>query len=82
MFLEEARLTIKMNPEYTLPEFNQMFKKWVNWYNTEKPHRSLRGNNPPSKRYFNTENRIIRPLKANVNWKRWLYELERGKVNK
>jgi transposase InsO family protein len=82
MFLTEARHKIKLNSHYTLTEFNQMFKNWVNWYNTEKPHRSLPGNNPPIKRYLNTEDRVFRPLKINVNWTRWLHELEMRKVNK
>jgi len=82
MFLGEARFKVKQNPDYTLTDFNQIFKNWVDWYNTEKPHRSLLGNNPPIKRYFNTEDRIFRPLQANVNWKRWLHEIEHRKVNK
>lgn len=82
MFLTEARLNVKINPQYTLTEFNHMFKNWVNWYNTEKPHRSLPRNNPPIKRYLNTEDRVFRPLKVNVNWTRWLHELEMRKVNK
>lgn len=82
MFLGEARFKVKNDPSYTLSDLNLMFKKWVDWYNTEKPHRSLPGNNPPVKRYFDTEHRIFRPLKANVNWKRWLHEIEQRKVSK
>ena len=82
MFLGEARLKINQNPDYSLTDFNQLFKNWVDWYNTEKPHRSLPGNTPPLKRYFNTEDRIFRPLRANVNWERWLHEIEQRKVNK
>ena len=40
MFLGEARFKVKQIPDYTLTEFNQIFKNWVDWYNTEKPHRS------------------------------------------
>jgi len=82
MFLVEGRLKVNNNPNTTLAEFNQMFKEWVNWYNTEKPHRSLSGNCAPIKRFLETENRIFRPLKAKVNWSRWLHEVEKRKVNK
>ncbi len=82
MFLGEARFKVKYNSNYTLTDFNQIFKNWVEWYNTEKPHRSLPGNKPPIKRYLDTEDRIFRPLQANVNWKRWLHEIEQRKVNK
>jgi transposase InsO family protein len=82
MFLGEARFKVKQNPDYTLTDFNQIFKNWVEWYNTEKPHRSMPGNNPPIKRYFDTEDRFFRPLQANVNWNRWLHEIEQRKVNK
>lgn len=82
MFLMEARLKVKNNPHYSLTEFNHLFENWVKWYNTEKSHRSLPGNNPPIKRYLNTGDRIFRPLKIKVNWTRWLHELEMRKVNK
>lgn len=82
MFLGEARFKVKHNSDYTLTDFNQIFKNWVEWYNTEKPHRSLLGYKPPIKRYLDTEDRIFRPLQANVNWKRWLHEIEQRKVNK
>jgi len=68
MFLGEARLKLKTNPNTTLTNFNQMFKNWMNWYNTEKPHRSLPGNSSPVKRFLETEGHIFRPLKAKVNW--------------
>ena len=55
MFLGEARFKVKQNPNYTLTDFNQSFKNWVDWYNIEKSHRSLPRNNPPIKRYFDTE---------------------------
>jgi transposase InsO family protein len=82
MFLGEARFIIKQHTNYTLTDFNQLFKDWVDWYNTKKPHRSLPGNSPPIKRFLDTENRIFRPLQAKVNWKRWLHEIEQRKVNK
>jgi len=80
MFLGEARFQVKHNPACSLTEFNQIFKNWVDWYNTEKPHRSLPGNHPPLKRFFHTESRIFRPLQAKVNWQRWLHEIELRKV--
>lgn len=70
MFLGEARFKVKNNPSYTLMDFNQMLKEWVDWYNTEKPHRSLPGKCAPVKRYLDVKDRIFRPLKANVNWTR------------
>jgi len=82
MFLGEARFEVKWNPGYILTDFNQMFKKWVDWYNTEKSHRSLPKNCPPAKRFLEAEDRIFRPLQANINWDRWLYEVEQRKVNK
>lgn len=44
MFLGEARFKVKNNPSCTLTDFNQMLKEWVDWYNTEKSHRSYREN--------------------------------------
>lgn len=82
MFLGEARLKVKITPSFTLTDFNQMFNNWVNWYNTEKPHRSLPGNCPPTKRFLETEDRVFKPLQAKVNWKRWLHEVEQRKVTK
>jgi len=82
MFLGEARFKVKQNPTSTLSEFNQMFKEWVDWYNTEKPHRSLPGNCAPQKRFLGMNDRIFRPLKVKVNWNRWLHEMEQRKVTK
>jgi len=82
MFLGEARKEVKTNPSSTLTEFNQMFKEWVEWYNTEKPHRSLPRNNPPIKRFLKSEHRIFRSLQAKVNWNRWLHEIVERKVTK
>ena len=82
MFLIEARFHVKNNPECTLADFNQMLEDWVSWYNTEKPHRNLPNKWPPAKIFFETEDRIFRPLLAKVNWNQWLHELEQRKVNK
>lgn len=82
MFLVEARIEVKNNSACTLSEFNLMFKTWVEWYNKEKPHRSLLGSSPPGTRYLETEDRVFRPLQAKVNWKRWLCEVEQRRVTK
>jgi putative transposase len=82
MFLGEARLHVKSYSKCTLTDFNKMFKEWVNWYNLEKPHRSLPGNRPPIKRFLDTDGRVFKPLVATVNWNRWLHEVEERKVNK
>jgi len=82
MFLIEARHSVKKNPQYTLADFNQTFKKWVNWYNTKKPHRSLPNRGYPAKNFFEIEDRIFRPLQVEVNWDKWIYELSQRKVNK
>ncbi|KKL09013.1 hypothetical protein LCGC14_2570110, partial [marine sediment metagenome] len=82
MFLIEARFFVKHNPECTLAKFNQMLEEWVKWYNSEKPHRNLPNKCPPAKIFFETEERIFRPLQAKVNWNRWLHELAQRKVNK
>ncbi|MBN2396616.1 MAG: DDE-type integrase/transposase/recombinase [Candidatus Atribacteria bacterium] len=82
MFLIEARFFIKNNPESTLADLNRMLEEWVKWYNNEKSHRSLPNKCRPAKIFFETEDRIFRPLQANVNWNRWLHELTQRKVNK
>jgi transposase InsO family protein len=82
MFLVEARHKVKTEPKWTLTEFNQMFSMWVDWYNTEKRHNGLPEKRPPAEIYFNTKDRIFRPLHAEVSWKKWLYEVETRKVSK
>ena len=82
MFLVEARNQVKNESNSSLADFNQKFKKWVDWYNNEKTHRSLLNNGPPAKIFFDPKNRFFRPLKAKVNWNRWLYDLAQRKVNK
>ena len=59
-----------------------MLEEWVKWYNTEKSHRSLPNKCPPAKIFFETVDRIFRPLQTNVNLNRWLHELTQRKVNK
>ena len=82
MFLLEARHQISAAESCTLTEFNTMFKEWLHWYNTTKPHRGLPHRSPPAVIYFGRENRVHRPLKATVNWERWLHEVEQRKVTK
>jgi transposase InsO family protein len=82
MFLVEARHKVKKEPTCTLTEFNQMFKKWVHWYNTEKRHYGLHEMGAPAQIYFNTKDRVFRPLQTEVSWKKWLYEVETRKVSK
>jgi len=82
MFLIEARKQVKDNPKCSLVDFNQEFKKWVSWYNMEKPHRSLPNTTTPGKIFFESKDRIFRPLQAKVNWNKWLHEIEKRKVSK
>ncbi len=81
MFLPEARYYVKNHPDCSLSDFNQELKKWVEWYNFEKPHESLPNKSPPAKIYFETEDRIFRPLHVQINWDKWLHELNRRKVS-
>jgi transposase InsO family protein len=82
MFLTEARHSVENDPGYSLASFNRVFQEWVNWYNTEKPHRSLPGKGPPAKIFFGSKDRVSRPLQTRVNWDRWLQILARRKVTK
>lgn len=82
MFLVEARPFVKEKPKYSLAEFNEKFKEWVEWYNTKKPHSSLPDRTNPNTIYYDREKRIYRPLQVKVNWDKWLQESEERKVNK
>jgi len=82
MFLSEARVFIKQHPKYSLKDFNHEFKKWVDWYNTKKPHWSLPQKTTPNKIYFETPGRIFRPLTVKVKWDKWLHESDQRKVTK
>lgn len=73
---------MKNNSKCSLTDFNRKFKKWVNWYNTEKSHRSLPKKGPPARIFFETEGRVFRPLQAKMNWIKWLYEVSQRKVDK
>jgi transposase InsO family protein len=82
MFLPEARMFVTVNPKYSLKDFNQKFKKWVEWYNTKKPHWSLPHKTTPDKIYFESPDRIFRPLTVKVKWDKWLHESDQRKVTK
>jgi len=81
-FLLEARHAINNESPCSLSEFNQEFRKWIDWYNREKFHRSLPENCTPAKIFLEIQDRVFRPLQAKVNWDRWLQEVEKRKVNK
>ncbi len=80
MFLVEARPFVKKRPKYSLADFNRLFKEWVEWYNTKKPHGSLPNRTSPNEVYFKTKDRIYRPLEVIVNWDKWLHEIGQRKV--
>ncbi|MBD3214899.1 MAG: DDE-type integrase/transposase/recombinase [Candidatus Lokiarchaeota archaeon] len=82
MYLVEARSSIKTQPNLSLAGFNEGFKSWVDWYNTEKPHNALPNKITPRKIYFNTPDRFYRPLETHVNWDKWLQETQQRKVTK
>jgi transposase InsO family protein len=82
MFLVEARSRVASNPSWNLTDFNTIFHEWLAWYNTKKPHRSLPHKSPPATIYFSSPGRIFRPLQAQVNWERWLQQVEQRKVTK
>lgn len=82
MFLLEARYYVKQHLGMNLSQFNEMFQKWLQWYNFKKPHRSLPQNCAPAKIYFKKSPRIYRPLEIAVNWDRWMAESFTRKVTK
>lgn len=82
MFLVEARHLINKRSKYSLAEFNQLLKEWVEWYNTKKPHSSLPDRTSPNTIFYDNKNRIYRPLQVKVNWDKWMQESEERKVNK
>ena len=82
MFLTEARIKVKKNPEMTLGQFNLMLNHWVEWYNFQKSHRSLPLKKPPAESYLNSPQRIFRPLEYIVDWNRWINTGYSRKVTK
>lgn len=82
MFLIEGRDFVKKHQKCSLADFNEIFKEWISWYNTQKPHNSLPDKATPEKIYLETEGRIFKPLQAKINWDKWLNELEQRKVSK
>ena len=81
-FLSEARFQVEKDPSISLPGFNEMLGKWINWYNNEKPHRSLPGRGSPAGVYFSSEKRVHKPLKVEMNWHRWFLVEGTRKVSK
>ena len=81
-FLSEARYQVKNDKSVTLTDFNEMFQKWLKYYNYEHRHRSLPNRCSPAEVYFHKENRVFRPLETKVNWERWIYVYEKRKVSK
>lgn len=82
MYLTEARHYVHEHDSMNLTQFNEMFLKWVDWYNTEKFHRSLPDKCPPAKVFFNKEPRVYRPLELCVDWDKWMSDLQERKVSK
>jgi len=82
MFLSEARLSAKTTLSCSLAELNAMFQKWLNWYNTLKPHGGLPQKSPPAKIFFETPNRIYKPLEIKIDWDKWLHTSDERKVTK
>jgi len=48
----------------------------------EKLHRSLPDNTTPGRIFHESKEYVFRPLKAKVDWNRWLNEMARRKVSK
>lgn len=81
MFLPDARFKIAQTPNMQLFQFNNEFEKWAEWYNYQKPHRSLPLYGAPADRFFQ-EPRINRPLTSLVDWNRWINSFHQRKVTK
>lgn len=82
MFLIEARFSVKKVPKCSLSVLNEMFQKWLTWYNTKKSHGSLPKKVPPARIFFESKDRIYRPLEFKIDWDKWLYTSEERKVTK
>jgi transposase InsO family protein len=81
-FLLKIRAEITQGSSFSLQEFNLRFWEWIKWYNEQKPHRSLPHRTHPSTIYFNTSNRIFRPLETQIDWNQWINAYEKRKVSK
>ncbi|MHA1492055.1 MAG: DDE-type integrase/transposase/recombinase [Promethearchaeota archaeon] len=79
-FLCEIRGKFEEHPNWTLTDINQELKKWIRWYNFEHEHGSLPGKEPPQKIYFETKERVYKPLKTEVNWDLWINDSAERKV--
>lgn len=81
-FLVELRGQLKKHPNWTLADVNHELKQWVQWYNFQHRHRGLLNKSTPQKIYFETDGRVYRPLKTEVNWDIWINETSERKVRK
>jgi len=81
-FYPDALARIKSATSMSLAELNSLFMEWVEWYNTQKPHRSLPGNRTPIDVFINKNPRVHRPLETPVNWARYLSDISQRKVRK
>ena len=81
-FLCELRGSLETHPNWTLTDVNTELKKWIRWYNFEHTHGGLLGKVAPQKIYFETESRVYKPLKTEVNWDLWINDSTERKVRK
>ena len=80
MWLGEERMRVESDPSYTLDHLNADFQEWLEYYNGEKPHRSLH-QSTPKKVYFDTNPRVYRPLESEINRALWLNTTTQRKVH-
>ena len=80
-FLVEFRANLPQIPEVSMTILNAQLETWIQWYNEQKPHRSLPHRKPPTSVYW-IENRIYRPLEVQVDWNQWINNQDSRKVNK
>lgn len=81
-FLCEIRGKLEDHPNWTLTDVNVEFRKWIRWYNFKHEHRSLKDKVPPQKIFFETEERVYKPLRTEVNWDLWINDTAERKVKK
>lgn len=81
-FLPEIRSKVKQVESMDLFELNQIFSNWLQWYNYEKPHRSLPHRMRPAQIFMDPSRRISRPLESQVNWNEWINRYLPRKVSK
>jgi transposase InsO family protein len=81
-FYPEALAHVNAHGGTNLTQLNQLLAEWVEWYNTQKSHRSLPGRTTPAGVFCEKQPRVYRPLEAPVNWGRYLGHRTRRKVRK